>query len=126
MLIIPNTMRGRRRRTTHPAPAAPVLVAATFLREAGNQLRLTFDRAVTVSDFVYGHLCLYDGEFDGVWYKAYDPTFVDPTTIIWELSEQDAWSGAGVTMTATPPTGIVAADDGAIWAGTNDLLLPFP
>ena len=42
------------------------------------------------------------------------------------MTEFGEFTGSGVAMTATEPTGIVAIDGGTQWGGVTNLALPFP
>ncbi len=120
--------RLRQRLRTRPAPAAPpvalTLVAATY--EAGAAVTLTFDRAISIAGF--------DGSFVTVRDEAeamlYDATggaeLIGPAVVRLTLVPVEGDSSVGVTLTASPDTGIVAVDDGGTWGGVSDLQLPFP
>jgi hypothetical protein len=96
--------RGREKKSSRPTGPAYVT--------------LTFDRAVSITGVHPAAISVNDGEFA-------DATLVSPTTVRVTL-ELDSDAGPGVTLTASPDNGIVAADDGAAWAGVSDVGLPFP
>jgi hypothetical protein len=102
-----------------------VLVSASY--DVGTSVRLTFDRAINIAglnglaftvDDAADSGNAYSGGGGGVMAgaNAVDIFLVDPTPP----------SGAGTTLTATAANGIVAVDDGGVWAGVVGMALPFP
>ncbi len=130
MLKIPPSLfreqRGRplRKRPPPPPPVALTLVAATY--ETGAAVTLTFDRAISIAGF--------DGSFVTVRDEAeamlFDATggaeLIGPAVVRLTLVPVEGDSSVGVTLAASPDTGIVAVDDGGTWGGVSDLQLPFP
>ena len=117
----------RKRRKPKPAavaavPAAPVLVAASF---DGAMAYLTFDRAVDISAMVPYQITVYDGPGGLEWGATPTVTQISPVLIEIAMIDLYAFTGEGVTMTATDATGIVAVDGGEAWAGVADVALPF-
>jgi hypothetical protein len=131
MLRIPPSVhihkrRGRKTRSAPPAPPALALVSASYDHDE-QTLTLQFDRAVDVAGFDGTQVTVVDGEFNT---QTFDgeagATLLDPTTVRVALAVTGSYEGAGVKMTATGASGIVAMDDGGTWAGATDLELPFP
>ena len=121
--INPARRRVHRRRKT-VAPAAPVLVSASF---AAPVLRLVFDRAVDAAGFVGGAaLVVDDAAISNRWEATVPAIQIDANTVDIELLEVETVSVPHTRMTASAGNGIVAAGDGAAWAGVTDLELPFP
>ena len=118
--------RWHKRRQPLGTPPAPLtLVAAEY--EDASSLTLTFDRAVDVSAAIVDFLAVKDGTInERLYLGAGTPLVISPTTCRVELIDVDPFAGAGITLTADEGNGIVAADDGAEWAGVTDLALPFP
>jgi hypothetical protein len=107
------------------APAAPlVLVSATYDRPAS--VDLTFDRAIDVSGIDPAALLVWDGEFGFEYQGDGEVELLSPTTVRVLLNGIAEWTGEGVTMSVGADNGIVASDDGGMWAGVTDLALPFP
>ena len=92
----------------------------------GPAVTLTFDRAVDVSAFSGGDVLVDDATFNGMRYTGEVAEDDGPGVVRVLLTDVGDDLGAGVTLTATAATGIVAAGDGAAWAGVTDLELPFP
>jgi hypothetical protein len=116
----------KRRLVMTPAPAALMLVAASF-DTVGVTALLTFDRAVDASGFVADQVTVIDGVTNASKYGGVGAaTVISPTTIRVALDWIDDGPLGAVTLTATGLTGIVAVDDGGTWAGVTDLVLPFP
>ena len=131
MLSFPATAfrkrRGRERRRPAAVPLGPLtLVAATY--DAGvPYIELTFDRAVDVSGLDGSQVTVNDGVEAGGFFAADGAvTVISPTTVRVELSELSSSSTPSTTLTATADNGIVAADDGAAWAGVSAVGMPFP
>jgi hypothetical protein len=119
---------GRRRRhgvPSSPAPAALVLVSATYQEEAS--VTLEFDRAIDVSGIDVSAIIVDDALTTGLTFAgAGTPTIVNATTVQVTLVETGGSSGSEITLTAGANNGIVAADDGGAWPGAEDLELPYP
>ncbi|HEV2292656.1 MAG TPA: hypothetical protein VGR35_02300 [Tepidisphaeraceae bacterium] len=108
-----------------PTPAALNLVAAE-LDLGGPWVTLTFDRAIDVAGFV-GSAIVVEDETAGTTFQGIVPaTLIGPTAVRIDLTDFDPYSGAGSFLTASAGTGIVAVDDGGMWAGVTELVLPFP
>jgi hypothetical protein len=126
-LIFRNRKRPARRPPpgTPPAPAALVLVSATY--EEVVSVSLTFDRAIDIDALVGAQITVDDGAVAGILYAATGvATLTDPQTVRIELSEIGLSTGPGTTLTASAASGIVAVNDGGTWGGVAELALPFP
>jgi hypothetical protein len=130
MIHIPPTPFIRRRRaiasSSVPAPAALTLVAAAYDPDE-QTATLQFDRAVDIAAFDGTQITINDGEemtqtFNG----GGGASLLDPLTVRISLAVIGDSVGAGVTMTASAMSGIVASDDGGTWEGATGLGLPFP
>ena len=133
MLILPPLPVRRPRKTEPPAavptPTPPLTLVAAAYDNVSLILTLTFDRPVDIA------------AFDGAAVQVGDPTFnftlyngtggaaylVSPTVVGIYLAQQDDYFGTEVDLMADGASGIVAADDGAAWAGTGGIVfLPNP
>lgn len=126
MLIIPNPSRRRRRRAENSVPvpvSGPMLVSAVY--ETQTSVTLTFAHPVTVTVDMMSAVHLTDGQ-NGEAYEGEGFELLSATRIRVDLFYRDSFTGVGVTMTVTPPTGIVDAGTDEPWAGVTDLSLPFP
>ena len=125
MVIIPPSKPFRKNKKRlaigTPGPVPLVLVSAGY---SSNVLTLQFDRPVnidlidlsqfTVDDGVVGHTVLGDG---------FHPQQPDPVTVLFDVSEQEAYDGSQVLLNASADTGIVAVDDGGTWAGVSGMVI---
>jgi hypothetical protein len=88
-------------------------------------VRLNFDRDVDITHVVPSEITIDDGPGTGKLLggtgAAHEPGVVNVALAVIGTSES-----AETTLTAGAGNGIVAADDGAAWAGVTDLVLPFP
>lgn len=81
-----------------------------------NWVELTFDRA---------DLSVDNASVGWSYVGAGPVTLVNPTTVHVTLQEVGDSSGPDTRMTVTASNGIVAVEDGAAWAGVNDVAIPF-
>jgi hypothetical protein len=86
---------------------------------------LTFDRPVDIAGIVPSAIVVNDAITAGGRYAGYAAALSAPATVEVSLEFVEAISGTEIRLDAGPGTGIVAADDGAAWAGA-DVVLPFP
>ncbi|HEV2296749.1 MAG TPA: hypothetical protein VGR35_23105 [Tepidisphaeraceae bacterium] len=87
---------------------------------------LTFDRAIDVAGLV-GSAIVVEDAGAGLRFEATGlVTIIDPQTVRIGLGETGPSGTAENTLTASGGTGIVAVDDGGMWAGVTELVLPFP
>ena len=90
-------------------------------------LILAFDREVNFDAFDGAVVGVRDCVDTMVLYRATGGTSsLDATTIQCVLEIVEAAFGVGVVLDASPANGLVAADNGAAWAGAAGLELPFP
>ncbi|CAN5714137.1 hypothetical protein BH09PLA1_BH09PLA1_36400 [soil metagenome] len=109
-----------------PPPAALTLVAASYDPDTGPTLTLVFDRAINFDNFDGDQIIVNDNESLQLRFRAAGEFTVSPAnTIAIQLQELGEPQGTGDTLDASADTGLVAADDGAPWAGASDLELPF-
>ncbi|MGB7159891.1 MAG: hypothetical protein WBD40_17625 [Tepidisphaeraceae bacterium] len=131
MLIIPPTKfrkrPGRvRPRATQAPPAALTLVAAAYDKDA-SCVDLAFDRPIDIGAMDVTQIVVDDDTFRGLRLVGFaSPVLLNPTTVRVPLNEVGGATQPDVHLTAGAANGIVAAGDGAAWAGVNTLLLPFP
>jgi hypothetical protein len=131
LLFPPSPFRKRRGRATKKqaaGPAALVLAEASFLYVGpGGALRLHFDRAIDIANFVPSAITLQDPSGSGF---AFVGTGVvdtpDAQTVVVEMGSTGTAEGTLDVVTATAGTGIVAVDDEATWPGVTALGLPYP
>src|SRR5688572_14932621 len=130
---IPLTFPRRRRhrpktRTTEVSPppvTGPVLVSASW--DVGTLLlTLTFDRAVNATGLQPDTVVVFDGSAVTEYRNNGDVGQPTPESAEILVAEFGEFTGSGVAMTATEPTGIVAIDGGTQWGGVTNLALPFP
>ena len=102
----PKPLRFQKKRpTTLPTPPL-TLVAAVY--EVGSHVELTFDRAVDASAMDAASVIVNDGDVANFVYGGVDASQTD-----------------GPRVVRVSLNGIVAAGDGAAWAGVTALALPF-
>src|SRR5688572_12809514 len=121
----------RRRRNRRPAAAptppvtGPVLVSAQW--DVGTMvLTLTFDRPVNATGLQPDTVVVVDGSAVTEYRCNGDVGQPTPESAEILVAEFGEFTGSGVAMTATEPTGIVAIDGGTQWGGVTNLALPFP
>ncbi|HEV2294953.1 MAG TPA: hypothetical protein VGR35_13955 [Tepidisphaeraceae bacterium] len=121
--LIPFIRRRRRPKMVTP-PAALMLVAAEYDSEVS--VTLTFDRAIDVAGLV-GSAIVVEDAGAGLRFEATGPvTIINPQTVRIGLGETGPSGTADNILNASAGSGIVAVDDGGMWAGVSDLVLPFP
>jgi hypothetical protein len=126
--VPPFTFRGRRRaRRAQASTPALVLESAEFSYIGpGAALTLTFDRAIELSSFDPSQITVQDPAGTGWAYAGSGVVDTpDPQTVVVEMGQTTEAAGSPDVMSATGATGIVAADDGAAWAGVTNLELPY-
>ena len=129
LIIPPKPVRRRRLRgaaARRPAPPGPLVLVSASFDDVNLALTLTFDRAVDASGMVGNAVVVDDAAGTGLRYEAIaGVTVVTPETVALGMADFAAATGTGVRLTATSANGIVAAGDGAAWAGVTGLELPF-
>jgi len=130
MLLIPPAESYRRRPPApRPKPAALTLVAAELVPDGdAAYVRLSFDRPVSIAGLDATQVEVAEGPPNGTLWQgvAGGGTLLAPGVVRIDLQAYDPFGGTGVTLDAAPDTGIVAADDGAAWAGASGVALPYP
>jgi hypothetical protein len=118
--------RKRRLVQTGSGPAALVLVSGAFDSDE-RTLTLVFSRGVDIAGIVAPDIHVDDGAVSGSWYEGNPDGVVQlsTTTLQFGMLSIGEASGPTTTLSASDATGIVAADDGAPWAGVTNLELPF-
>jgi hypothetical protein len=110
-----------------PPVGALTLVSATYTAGATPELVLTFSRAIDVSAIDGWAIAVNDGAIAGELLVATGgATMEGPAAVRLGLEAIASASGPTTVLIAEANNGIVAAGDGASWAGVTDLLLPFP
>jgi hypothetical protein len=113
----------------YPPPGPLVLVAAELGADPFGEylVTLTFDRAIDVAALDPSQVTLDDAAGAGwVYAGAAIDSRPDPRTLVLNMAATDVPATAENRLNATADTGIVAADDGAAWAGVAGVGLPFP
>jgi hypothetical protein len=132
MLMPTPPLRKSHRAAKNPAMAAPpppplALVLVSAMIDPDGPIRyLTFDRAVDLSGVDSAAFEVKDGDNDSDFIGVGAPGQNDPTQCNVPMESAGPYSGTGVTATVGPGNGIVAADDGGLWAGAVGLVLPWP
>jgi hypothetical protein len=106
-----------------PPVGALVLVSATY--EPSAAVYLTFGRAIDIADIDGSGITVDDGILGFRFAGTGGATLVSPTTVELVLIGVEELPFVGTTLNATGANGIVAAGDGASWAGCLDVTLPF-
>ena len=114
---------GRPHRPPVPVPPGPLTLVAASCSDSP-VLTLTFDRPIDVSAMVPGLIRVDNGILTSSYVGWLTPTLADPRTVEVQLNGLGDYFGPDVLLTAAAGNGIVAADDGAAWAGCADLELP--
>jgi hypothetical protein len=113
------------RRASGATPlAALALVSAAYT--PGENVELTFSRAVDIGAIDVGAFAVNDGAEMGFHYVGASASLTGPSVVQVILTGTTESSDPVTTLTATAANGIVADGDGAAWAGATDLALPFP
>ncbi len=110
-----------------PPPVPPVLIEASF--DAGTLvLTLGFDRAVDLEALDPSQIGVDDGPGTGLAYVGSGAaTVLTPERFTLGMSDAGSSGGMAIVLLASASCGIVAADDGGVWAGTGSgVVLPYP
>src|SRR3954447_20055223 len=101
------------------------LVAVAFDAVA-HRVDLTFDRPVGIAAMDPTKVVVDDSD-DGLRFRGSGtPTLLAPAVVRVTLTNLGAIEAPVTLLTAGAPTGIVADDNAAQWAGVTNLVLPFP
>ena len=107
-------------------PLALTLVSASYAQGA-LQVTLEFDRAIDIAGLVGSQITVDDGQFNARAYQATGAaSLVNASTVQIGLVQTGLSAGFDVRLTATALTGIAAVDDGGLWPGVTELVLPWP
>jgi F0F1-type ATP synthase membrane subunit c/vacuolar-type H+-ATPase subunit K len=110
------------RKKPAPPPAALVLTGVAYM--AGIRVRLIFDRAINIAALNPAQITVKDFD-ESLTFQGQAPvSLVDFRTVEISLGETGSYFGAGVLLSATASSGIVATDGGA-WAGVTNVAIPF-
>jgi hypothetical protein len=119
--------RIRRKRRTIQSPPALMLVQAIYPTDVSGTIDLQFDRAINVDAFDGEQVIVKDGTILGAICNCAGPAELqDAQTVRLYLVNLEDYLLPNQLLSATGASGIVAADDGAAWAGVTDVALPFP
>ena len=125
MLTIPPAVSRRRRRVKRKAEAPPLVLVSAAFDDAGVLLTLSFDRAINIAAYHGSVVYVNDGAITYLQYLATGAaTLVDAKTVQIGLVAQGPWEGEDVYLEAGAGNGIVAVNDGGMWPGVVDWLLP--
>ena len=133
-MLLPLTARYRRPRwrphgpQTTDAPPAPALtlVEASF-DEGGPTVRLGFDRAIDIVGLVGAQITVDAGNVTGTQYQATGTATMDgPNAVVIGLVGLIPSGSPDTLLNAVAGNGIVAIDDGGLWSGVSELVLPYP
>ena len=120
--------RHRRRHSvsSSPAPVALTLLEASF-DEGGPSVRLAFDRAIDIAGFVGSAITVDAGNVTGTRYVATGSATLDgPSAVVIGLVATVPSASGDTLLDASAGNGIVAIDDGGVWSGVSELVLPYP
>jgi hypothetical protein len=119
--------RHHKRRSVRAAPPALTLVQAIYPTDVSGTIDLKFDRAINVDAFDGEQVIVKDGTLLGAICNCAGPAELqDAQTVRLYLVNLEDYLLPNQLLSATGASGIVAADDGAAWAGVTDVALPFP
>lgn len=125
MLVIPPPKFRQRRGRVKQQQAPVVLTGATY-NSSGMFIMLQFDRAINTAA-LNGAQIRVDDQPQGHWYLATGGLLVlSPSSIRLFLVGGGTTSGPADLLSASAGNGIVAVNDGGLWAGVTNLAMPFP
>src|SRR4051812_10624887 len=116
--------RPRTRQFGPPPVGMLTLVSASYV--PGENVELTFSRAIDVAGIDPSAFAVTDGLIVGFNYVGIGATQAGPSSVRVDLSGTVETTDPVTTLSASGANGIVADGDGASWAGANELGLPFP
>lgn len=125
MLIVPPIPFRRKRKSAAPAPpgAALLLLSATYEPEDPSVL-LGFDRAINIAGLVASTITVAD-QVHGLLLRGVGAELLTAEVVQVDLEVVGSSSGTGVLLNASGGNGIVAVNDGGLWAGATNQALPF-
>ena len=127
MLTYPPAKHSRSRNTVRPAMAraAPLVLVSAYYDGDAPGVHLVFDRAIDASAAVVTAFTVIDAPESIHFVGSGEPSPQSETEVLIFLTNVGTASGLDVLLTAGAGNGIVASDDGGMWAGVVDLALPF-
>ena len=85
---------------------------------------MSFDREINIDAFDPSSIIVKSDESGTEWVGV-DGWTTDPVTMQVELAVLGPYAGSDTRLSVSADNGIVGADDGAIYPGVSDLVLPF-
>ena len=127
MVTIPPAKHASQRTKVRPAliAAPPLVLVAANYDTTVLELFLTFDRAIDITSIDVGAFIVHDGEDGNVVAGFGTPDIGTPNQVLVYMAWVGDYGGPDLRMTAGAGNGIVAADDGGVWAGVTDMVMPF-
>jgi hypothetical protein len=133
MMTLPPTKYPRRRHhrfkpraATQAPPAALTLTAAAYDKDVPF-VDLAFDRAIDIDAIDVTQIIVDDDVFTGSRLVGFETAvLINATTVRVPLNPIDGAMHPDIHLTVGAGNGIVAVDDGGMWAGVDVLALPFP
>ena len=90
-------------------------------------LRLGFDRAIDIAGLVGSAITVDAGNVTGSRYVATGSATLDgPNSVVIGLVATVPSASGDTLLDAAAGNGIVAIDDGGLWNGVSELVLPYP
>ena len=128
MLIIPppKNYRPRRRpakKRVRVVSPTPVLVKVWY--ETALNVTMEFDRDVDVTNFDSTTVRINDADYGDLFEGKPFIGVLAPNRIQVSIQQLGMATGSGVRLTVPEGNGLVAASDGAAWAGVTDVVIPF-
>jgi hypothetical protein len=124
--FIPAKRRVHRKRRGAPGAAALTLVQATYPTAVYGSIDLKFDRAINIDALDGTQVLVKDGVISGFINDIAVAELLDEQTVRMYLQGLTEYTEPNQLLSASASTGIVAIDDGGIWPGVTDLVLPWP
>src|SRR4051812_912609 len=122
--FLPAKTRVKRRRHEDVSSAAALTLASAVYGMSSSPsptLTLVFDRAVDISAMDGSVIVVHDSPYSGEnWAALGAATLLDPVTAQIFLADQGDATGEELVLDAGVTNGIVAVDNGAVWAGVTD------
>src|SRR5262245_44583444 len=126
MINIPTIPFITKRKKRPATPAALTLVAATWDTEAG-VLSMQFDRDISIAGINPDAIRLKDGITTMMILVPAPPlTVVGGDTFEMSVGDGEPFTDPVVLLNVAADNGIVAVNDGGLFAGCTDLPVPFP
>ncbi len=113
------------RKNLRSSPPSAALTLVSAVTTEGPVLTMQFDRAIDIAAMEVSVIRMDDGVQGFRYVGGGTPILVDPVTVQVELDGVEEYTGPDVLLNVAAGNGIIAAGDGAAWAGVVDLVLPF-